>query len=139
VTVKVHWSEFGVVWAADPLDTNFKEAVMKFLAPVFCISLISVAFCISPQAQNSQLRASAYPEKGPSPQTPLPPKPATSGSVEFTLQLSALLTIRDLPQYFNDQAIVKFATQQISIEKTFWETFFGRINRETGQPIPPLP
>jgi hypothetical protein len=123
---------------------------MKFLAPVFCISLISVAFCISAQAQTnneqtfapadiSELRALAHTEKGPSPQTPLPPKPATSGSVEFTLQLSALLTIRDLPQYFNDQAIVKFATQQISIEKAIWGTFFGRKNPETGQPIPPPP
>src|SRR5882762_6418441 len=112
---------------------------MKFLAPVFCICLISVALCISPQTQNSQLRAWAYPETGPSPQVPALPKPATSGSVEFTTHLSALLTIRDLPQYFNDQAIVKFATQQISIEKSVWGTLVGGKNRESGQPMPPPP
>jgi hypothetical protein len=112
---------------------------MKFLAPVFCISLILVAFCISPRAQNSQLIASAYPEKAPSSQTPALPRASASGSVEFTLQLSALLTIRDLPQYFNDQAIVKFATQQIAIEKAIWGALVGGKDRNTGQPMPPPP
>src|SRR5882762_845498 len=104
---------------------------MKFLAPVFCICVISVSLYLSPQTQNSQLRAATYPESGPSSQTPAVPKPAASGSVEFTLQLSALLTIRDLPQYFNDQAIIKFASQQISIEKSVWGSLF-RKNRETN-------
>jgi len=61
----------------------------------------------------------------------------SGGSLPFTTPMVVLMTMRDIPQYFEESHLAGFATQQISIEKTEWQNL-GPHSRD-GRNYPPQP
>jgi len=72
------------------------------------------------------------PSSSPAPEPTAAARPAgTDESLPFTMPMYALMTFRDIPQFFDETHLAGFATQQIGVEQTFWKNIgpFARDGR----------